>query len=64
MRDAHRFDAGRDRARVHQRDVLPDAPEGDVRSEGLGIEGDLAPRELGPHTLAQRQHARRAGADP
>ena len=63
-RDAHRFHPGGDRARVHQRDVVASAPERDVRPERLGIESDLVPRELGAHALADRQHARRTGADP
>jgi hypothetical protein len=64
MWDAHRLDRGRDRSRIDERDVLADAPERDVRTEGLGVERDLVTAKLTPHAVAESQHRRGAGADP
>ncbi len=44
--------------------ILLDATERDVCAKRLGVEGDLAPRELGPNALAEREQRVRAGAYP
>lgn len=64
MRDAHRLDAGRDRSRVHDRDVLTSAPKCDVRAHWLTVKRDLAPAELGAYAVTEREHRRRASPDP
>ena len=64
MRDAHGFDGGCDRTRVHERHVLADAAERNVRAKRFSVEGDLATRQFGANSLAQSEYGWRARADP
>jgi len=64
VRDSHGLDSGGDRARIHERDVLPNAAQGDVRAEGLLVECDLATTELRAEALPERENGRSTGAHP
>jgi hypothetical protein len=64
MRKTHRFHGRRDRARVNEVDVLPSAPDRDVRAQWFVIESDRAVAKLGANALAERQQVRRTRTDP
>jgi hypothetical protein len=64
VRDSHGLDSGGDRARIHERDVLANAAQRDVRAEGLLVECDVATTQLRAEALPEREDGRSAGADP
>jgi len=66
MRDAHGFDRCRNGASVHERHVLADASESDVRAERLSVERDLATPQLRTDPLSESEQgwSSRADAEP
>ena len=63
MRDAHCLDRGSDRSRVHQRHVLADTAERDVRTQRFSVKRDVTTRELGTNALPKSENGWRASAD-
>ena len=64
VRDPHGLDSGGDRARIHERDVLANAAQRDVRAERLLVECDLATTQLRAKALPEREDRRSTGAHP
>jgi hypothetical protein len=63
MRKTHRLHRRRDRTRVHEVDVLTNAPDRHMRAQGFVVESNGAAAKLGANVLAKCQQVRRTGTE-